>query len=83
MLLLFFRPEGVGLWWAILLLVLSASILVESLVFAAPVHYGMDRRGRNDEGGVSKLIRLNDVRLLVSTASSAIVIYLLAGALSA
>lgn len=76
-LLLFFRPAEVPLGWVIPLLILNASILVESLALAAPVHYRMDRQTGNDKGEVRRLVRLNGVRLAASTASSIIVVYLL------
>ena len=76
-LLLFFRPVEVSLGWVISLLIFNASILVESLALAAPVHYRMDRQTANDKDEVRRLVRLNGVRLAASTASSIIVVYLL------
>ncbi len=76
-LLLFFRPAEVAVGWVVALLILNASIIVESLALAAPVHYRMDRQTRNDKGEVRRLIRLNGVRLAAATASSFIVVYLL------
>ena len=76
-LLLVFRPAEVAVGWVISLLILNASVLVESLALAAPVHYRMDRQTGNDKGEVGRLIRLNAVRLAASTASSIIVVYLL------
>ena len=76
--LLFFRPAEVAVGWVILLSILNASIVVESLALAAPVHYRVGRKTRNDKGGVGRLIRLNGVRLAAATASSLLVAYLLA-----
>ena len=76
-LLLFFRPPEVAVGWVVALLILNASIIVESLALAAPVHYRMDRQTRNDKGEVRRLIRLNAARLAASTASSVLVAYLL------
>ena len=76
-LLLFVRPAEVAVGWVVALLILNASIVVESLALAAPVHYRMDRQTRNDKGEVRRLIRLNGVRLAAATASSALVAYLL------
>ncbi|CAA9461053.1 MAG: hypothetical protein AVDCRST_MAG02-2288 [uncultured Rubrobacteraceae bacterium] len=76
-LLLVFRPAEVAVGWVISLLILNASVLVESLALAAPVHYRMDHQTGNDKGEVGRLIRLNAVRLAASTASSIIVVYLL------
>ena len=41
--------------WVLLLSALNAFIAAESLAFAAPVHYRMDREGK-DEGGIRTLI---------------------------
>ena len=76
-LLLFFRPAEVAVGWVISLLILNASILVESLALAAPVHYRMDRQTGNGKDEVRRLVRLNGVRLTASTASSIVVVYLL------
>ena len=76
-LLLFSRPAELAVGWVVALLILNASIVVESLALAAPVHYRMDRQTRNDKGEVRRLIRLNGVRLAAATASSALVAYLL------
>ena len=76
-LLLFFRPAEVTVGWVIVLLILNASILVESLALAAPVHRRMDRQTGNDKGEVGRLIRLNAARLAAATASSVLVAYLL------
>ncbi len=80
-LLLFAHPEGVGLSWVVALLVLNAFIMIESLLFAAPVHHRMDREGQDAEG-IRRLVRLNALRLVASTASSAVVLYLLVGVLT-
>jgi hypothetical protein len=75
-LLLFFRPDGVALGWVVALLILNASIMAESLAFAAPVHYRMDREGRSKED-VGRLVHFNGIRLAIATLSSGIVAYLL------
>ena len=76
-LLLFFRPAEVTVGWGVVLLILNASIVVESLALAAPIHYRMDRQTRNDKGEVRRLIWLNGARLAAATASSFVVVYLL------
>ena len=76
-LLFFFAPEGVGLGWVIALFSLNAFIMAESLAFAAPVHYRMDREGK-DERAIRKLVFFNSFRLAAGTASSLVVLYLLA-----
>lgn len=81
-LLFFSAPEGVGFGWTVVLFVLNAFIAAESLAFAAPVHYRMDREGK-DEGAVRKLVLLNSLRLVAGTASSFVVLYLLVGLMAA
>lgn len=81
-LLLFSRPAELAVGWVVALLILNASIVVESLALAAPVHYRMDRQTRNDKGEVRRLIRLNGARLAAATAGSVLVAYLLVGALA-
>jgi hypothetical protein len=81
-LLFFFRPEGVELGWVVVLFLLGAFIVAESLVFAAPVHYQMDREGKDDRA-IRRLIFFNSLRLAAGTASSIAVLYLLARVLSA
>ena len=81
-LLFFFRPESVGLGWVVVLFVLGAFIMAESLAFALPIHSQLDREGKNDRA-VRRLIFFNAFRLAAGTASSAIVLYLLARVISA
>ena len=76
-LLLFVRPAEVAVGWVVVLLILNASILVESLALAAPVHHRMDRQTGNDKDEAARLIRLNAIRLAAATASSLLVAYLL------
>lgn len=80
LLLVFARPESVALVWVVALLVLNGSIMAVSLAFAAPVHAQLDRKGKNPDD-LAKLRRFNTPRLLAATASSLIVLYLLAVAL--
>lgn len=74
--LLVVRPDSIGLGWVVLLVLLNGSIMVISLLFAAPVHARLDREGKN-ERDLELLLRYNLPRLLAATASSAIVCYLL------
>lgn len=82
-LLLFSPPAEVPVWSVVLLLILNASILVESLAFAAPVHYRTDRQTGDDKGEVRRLIRLNSTRLAAATTSSVPVAFLLLRLLAA
>lgn len=81
LLLIFFRPAGVNLGWVFMLLVLNASIMIVSLVFAVPIHSRLDRQGYSDKAGIRKLIRYNSIRLIASSVSSSIMLYLLLGLL--
>jgi hypothetical protein len=76
-LLLLFRPAEVAVGWVVVLLILNASILVESLALAAPVHHRMDQQTGNDKDELARLLRLNAIRLAAATASSLLVAYLL------
>ena len=75
--LLFVRPEGVALGWVATLLVLNGSIMAMSLTLAAPVHARLDRVGKNADD-LAKLRRFNLPRLVAATASSLVMLYLLA-----
>lgn len=67
------RPPGVGLAWAVVLLVLNASIAPISLVFAAPLHRAVDRAGALTPARAKALLRWNGVRLAIATASLVLV----------
>ncbi|WP_323352642.1 hypothetical protein [Leptolyngbya sp. CCNP1308] len=82
LLLVFMRPAMVPLGWVLVLLGLNASIMAISLIFAVPVHSRLDRQGYSDSTGLRRLIRYNGVRLVASSLSSAIMLYLLARVLS-
>lgn len=75
--LLWVRLDGVALGWVVALLLLNGSIMAVSLAFAAPVHARLDRVGKNADD-LAKLRRFNLPRLLAATASSLVVLYLLA-----
>lgn len=81
LLLIFFRPAEVELGWVFVLLVLNTSIMIVSLVFAVPIHTRLDRQGYSDKAGVRELIRYNSVRLIASSTSSIIMLYLMIGLL--
>ena len=74
------RPDGVALGWVVTLFVLNGSMAV-SLAFAAPVHARLARKGKNQED-LAKLRRFNLPRLLAAAASSLVVLYLLAVAIT-
>lgn len=63
------------------MLILNASIVIVSLVFAVPIHSRLDRQGYSDNAGIRGLIRYNSVRLISSSTSSIIMVYLTIGLL--
>jgi hypothetical protein len=77
LLLISFRPVEIELGWVFVLLVLNASIMIVSLVFAVPIHTRLDRQGYSDKVGIRELIRYNRVRLIISSTSSIIMLYLM------
>lgn len=81
-LLVFFRPPQIALGWIAALLLLNGSVMAISIMYAAPVHYRLDRQGSSDNRGVRQLVYYNGIRLAASTLSSAIVLYLLINILS-
>lgn len=82
LLLMFFRPPQISFTWIVLLIVVNAAIMIESLAFAAPVHKRLDLQGHSDERGIQQLIRYNGVRLVTSSVSSIVVLYLLTKVIS-
>ncbi|MBD2258356.1 hypothetical protein [Pseudanabaena sp. FACHB-2040] len=81
LLLIFLRPVEIELGWVFVLLVLNASIMIVSLVFAVPIHTRLDRQGYSDKAGIRELIRYNRVRLIISSTSSIVMLYLMVGLL--
>lgn len=71
--LLVVRPDGMGLTWPLVLLVLNASIAPLSLVFAAPVHRAVDERGDITPDQAAALLRWNGVRLGIGSLSLVVV----------
>lgn len=72
------HPAQISLVWITVITVLNLAIMVESLIFAAPVHKRLDEQGFGDETGIRQLIFYNSLRLATSSVSSLIVLYLLA-----
>lgn len=77
LLLFIFHPAQISLVWIIVITVLNLAIMVESLIFAAPVHKRLDKQGFSDETGIRQLIFYNGARLVTSSISSLVVLYLL------
>jgi copper homeostasis protein CutC len=55
--------------------------MAESLLFAAPVHFALDKTGK-DLLKIKQLVRYNFLRLLTSALGSLIVLFLLLGQLN-
>ena len=77
LLLLFFRPAQLSLVWLIVALVLNIAVTVVTLVLATPVYNRYKQAGKITSDGMRELLRINSLRLALSTLSSVIVIYLL------
>ncbi|GHO42172.1 hypothetical protein [Ktedonospora formicarum] len=77
LLLLIFRPAQLSLVWLIVALVLNIAVTVVTLVLATPVYNRHKQAGKITLDGMRELLRINFLRLALSTLSSVIVIYLL------
>ena len=78
-LLLVFRPAQLSLIWLIVALVLNIAVTMVTLVVATPVYNRYKQAGKIPSDGMRELLRINFLRLALSTLSSAVVIYLLLG----
>jgi hypothetical protein len=78
-LLLVFRPARLSLVWLIVALVLNIAVTVVTVVLATPVYNRYKQAGTITSDGMHELLRINFLRLALSTLSSIIVIYLLIG----
>ena len=72
------RPAGLALAPALLVNLLNASIMALSLGGAAPTHRRLDQGNIDRHTGITQLVRWNAGRLVVSTISSGLMLYLLA-----
>jgi hypothetical protein len=78
-LLLVFRPAHLSLVWLIVALVLNIAVTVVTVVLATPVYNRYKQAGKIPAEGMRALLRINFLRLALTTVSSIIVIYLLIG----
>ncbi len=78
-LLLVFRPAQLSLVWLIVVLVLTLAVTVVTVVLATPVYNRYKQAGTITSAGMHELLRINVLRLALSTLSSLIVISLLIG----
>lgn len=82
LLLLFFRPAHLSLIWLLVALVLNLAVTVVTVVVATPVYNRSKQAGQISSDGMRELLRINFLRLALSTISSAVVIFLLVGLLA-
>ncbi len=75
--LLFIRPNNLSLVTMIVALVLNLAVTVVTVVLATPVYNRIKQNGQALPGEMKKLIGINVLRLLLSTISSGVVIYML------
>jgi hypothetical protein len=83
LILLFARPAQISLVWLIAALVLNIAVTVVTVVLATPVYNRYKQAGEINADGMHELLRINSLRLALSTLSSIVVIYLLIGLFSA
>jgi hypothetical protein len=79
--LLFLRPAQLSLVWLIVALVFNLAVTVVTVVLATPVYNRYKQAGNITSDGVRELLRINFLRLALSTLSSIVVLYLLIGVL--
>ncbi len=79
--LLFIRPAQLSLVWLIVALVFNIAVTVVTVVLATPVYNRYKQAGKITSDGMRELLRINFLRLALSTLSSIIVLYLLIGVL--
>lgn len=81
--LLFIRPAGLPVIGIILALVLNLAVAVTTVVLATPVYNRIKAAGQAAPAEMSRLMTINALRLLLSTAASLTVLILLFTLLSA
>jgi hypothetical protein len=79
--LLFIRPAQLSLVWLIVALVFNIAVTVVTVVLATPVYNRYKQAGKITSDGMRELLRINFLRLALSTLSSIVVLYLLIGVL--
>jgi hypothetical protein len=79
-LLLFFRVEGVPLIGIIVVLILNLAVALVTLFVATPVYNRVKESGLDE---MPRLMNINLLRLIISTASSVVLLYYLYGVITA
>ncbi|MCI0708923.1 MAG: hypothetical protein L0154_02060 [Chloroflexi bacterium] len=79
---LFARPEDVSLIWLIAALILNVSVAVVTLRVATPVYNEIKAAGEATAATMGRLMQINLWRLVLSTLSSIVLLYLLLDLLS-
>lgn len=76
--LIFARPDGIEVIGVIIVLVLNLSVAATSIKIATPVYEEVKQAGTAKIEAMSRLMKINLARLLISTAASLVLIYMLA-----
>jgi hypothetical protein len=76
--LLFIRPAGISLCLVITAFVLNLAVAIATLTLATPVYNRIKQKGAALPEDMVALMRINLLRLVLSTVSSAVVVYMLA-----
>jgi hypothetical protein len=74
LLLLFFRSENMSLIGLVIVLILNISVAAVTLLVASPVYNRIKQSGLDE---MPRLMTINLLRLVLSTVSSVVVLYLL------
>jgi hypothetical protein len=82
LILLFTRPDKISVPWVIVAFVLNLAVSVVTFQLATPVYNRVKQAGEISSGDTGELLRINALRLGLSTLSSLVVIYLLASVLT-
>ena len=83
LILIFVRPDNLSVIGVIFALLLNLAVAVTTAVVATPVYNRVKAAGQAAREDMSQLMRINLLRLLLSTASSLVVLALLFTLLSA
>lgn len=75
--LLFIRPGNLSFVSVIAALVLNLAVTVVTVALATPVYNRIKQNGQALPGEMKQLLRINLLRLLLSTVSSGVAIYML------
>jgi hypothetical protein len=82
LILLFTRPATLSVGWLIVTFVLNLAVAVVTMTLATPIYDRIKQAGQVNQEGLGELMRINLLRLGLSTLSSLVIIYLLGSLLA-